>query len=94
MDKTVEAILTAAELQAGLVSMARDRAACSEWPVPERPADTLFWIEDEEELQRDQAEICPEEAGVRLPYADLLHCYAGLLRQAGVRPCLMVLRDV
>lgn len=86
MDKTAEAILSAAEARAGLVSMAQERAACGEWPTPETPADFLFWIEDEEQIQRDLAEARPEEAEERAPYADLLHHYAALLRQAGVWP--------
>lgn len=79
-------ILIIAEKQGGAVSIARDRASCGEWPDPVSPAEFLAWIEDEEEIQRDIAKDSPAEAAERLPHAEILGHYAGLLRAAGVEP--------
>jgi hypothetical protein len=79
-------ILIMAEKQIGAVSMARDRASCGEWPDPISPAEFLAWIEDEEEIQRDNAASSPAEAAEILPYAELLGHYAGLLRACDVEP--------
>lgn len=79
-------ILVVAEKFMGEVSQSRDRAAAAEWPEPTTPADFLGWMEDETELQRDQAERHPDEAEGRLAYAKRLELFASLLRYAGVEP--------
>lgn len=79
-------ILVMAEKFMGEVSQSRDRAASTEWPEPITPADFLGWMEDEANLQRDQAEHSPDEAAERLAYAENLELFASLLRGAGVEP--------
>jgi hypothetical protein len=79
-------ILTIAEKHIGAVSMARDRASCGEWPDPVSPAEFMAWIEDEEQIQRDNAASSPAEAAEMLPYAETLGHYAALLRACGVQP--------
>lgn len=79
-------ILAMAEKHIGAVSMARDRASYGEWPDPVTAADFLAWIENEEQVQRDESEASPHEASERLPEAELLGMYAKLLRATGVKP--------
>jgi len=81
-------ILQQAEDTDFLMSMARDRAACGNFPLPETPGVYLFWFEDEAEIQEAQAETYPDEAEQRLQYAAVLREAAGRLRDLGYEPSL------
>lgn len=67
-------------------AMAEERAACGNWPAPKTEADYLMWIEDEIEVQKDQADAQPNEAPERLAYASELSQASLDLRSAGVLP--------
>jgi hypothetical protein len=51
------AILDEAEDAIGVKSLARERASCGEWPIPQTPGEFLFWIEDEAVHQEDMTEV-------------------------------------
>lgn len=81
-------ILREAEDTIGVKSMAEDRAACGGWPKPVTVADYLMWIEDEAEVQDDQAKEAdsPDEITERTVYAAALQEVAKKLRDQGFRP--------
>lgn len=79
-------ILREAEETDFLMSMAEDRAACSNFLPPTTPASFLFWFEDEAEIQEAQAETYPDETEKRLQYATVLREVAGRLRDLGYEP--------
>ena len=54
-------ILQQAEVDAGLVEMARERAAHGGWAKPEEPGDYLTWWIDKLNIQSDTLEAHPEQ---------------------------------
>ena len=70
-------ILAEAEEAFGVQSLARERAACGEWPRPQTVPDFLVWIEDE-------AANPPAEGGVA--YLRALRGVAEELRALGFAP--------
>jgi hypothetical protein len=79
-------ILADAEEALGAKSMARERAACGNWPRPHTIPDFLMWLEDEASIQEQQIADHPEEAGERMPYVQALRGLAEELRQLGFEP--------
>ena len=72
-------ILAEAEEAFGAQSLARERAACGEWPRPQTIPDFLAWIEDE-------VANPPEEGGAT--YLRALRGVATELRQLGFVPAI------
>lgn len=79
-------MLSEAEEAFNAKSMARERAACGNWPQPRTIPDFLMWLEDEASIQEQQIADHPEESGERAPYARALRGLAGELRQLGFEP--------
>jgi hypothetical protein len=71
------------------IDMAKDRAACAEYPhIPSTAADVLAWMEDELQIQRDQHGEHPEEG--RDEYIVILERDVAKVRELGVTPDLRV----
>jgi hypothetical protein len=83
-------VLIEANNELGVMDMARERAACGEWPQPETPGDYLAWIEDEATIQEEQAaaeiDWIPGAFQERMTYANALRTVARKLRSLSVQP--------
>jgi hypothetical protein len=79
-------MLAEAEEALGAKSMARERAACGNWPKPRTIQDYLMWLEDEAARSERQAADHTEESRKRLPYVRALRGLVEELRQLGFEP--------
>ncbi len=84
LERAAWQILGEAEEAFEAMSVARERAANGEWPLPQSISDFLMWIQDEWEFQDRLVAECPKESD--LVYACALLDLADELHALGFEP--------
>jgi hypothetical protein len=79
-------ILEEAEEAFNAKSMAKERAANGEWPLPVTVSDYLFWLEDEATIQEDALNRNPHATDMDEAYTRALRGVANELRELGFMP--------